>query len=160
MVGDGALEWLLQLDGVLAQAVDADACEVIVGVNPGEKLGLMDEVKEGVVDRGSGQQKHGLVLADLMHAPPAGTPGVFISRRVAMVAEVVCLVDDDDVGPLREMLDFFCAPACGEIGVGAHENVGELANSSGNRSLISGFQTASWPVLVAMMSTFLRCRTA
>ena len=41
VVGDAALERLLQLDGVLAQAVDADAREMVVGVDSGEELGLM-----------------------------------------------------------------------------------------------------------------------
>ena len=120
------LERLLQVDHVVLQAVHADGREVVVA-HAREHLGLVDQVEQGVVDRGGREQEDGLALADLLHPPPAGPRTCSTSSPcLAVVPEVVASIDDDDVGALGEVLDL-AAPFCDQVRVGADEHVGELA---------------------------------
>ena len=94
---------------VRPQVVHADRARKVGLVATREELGHVAEVAQAVVDGGGRQHVHGLgafrVGEQIVQAVVAGRLLAVIAASPARVPEVVCFVDDHDVGQLGNALE-------------------------------------------------------
>ena len=118
------------------QVVHADRAREVGLVATGEELGHVAEVAQAVVDGRGRQHEHGLgafrvveqveqaVVARRFDAPVGVGPA-------ARIAEVVRLVDDDDVGELRNALETLReVPLASEVGMAEDGQIAEVRTAA------------------------------
>ena len=131
-LADTAAKHLLHPVEVRPQVVHADRAGEPGLVAPGEELGHVPEVAQAVVDGRGRQHEQGLgALRAVQQVEQAVVARRFGSlggvALAAGIAEVVRLVDDDDVGEFRNAPEALGeVPLAPEVGVAEHGEVAEI----------------------------------